>query len=67
MKAVKIAVVDVQGRVLHRYPETRLAPGRYRIDWDGKDEGGQVAAVGVYFAVCDVGPLRSSKKLVLVR
>ena len=67
MKAVKVAVVDVQGRVLHRFPDTRLAPGRYRVDWDGKDENGKTAAVGVYFAVMDVGPIRSSKKLVLVR
>ena len=67
IKPVSIVVVDVQGRVLHRFPNMRLPAGRYRVDWNGRDESGRTAAVGVYFAVVDVGPVRSTKKLVLVR
>jgi PKD repeat protein len=67
VKPVRVAIVDIQGRVVQRFPETRLQPGRYRVDWNGKDEGGNTASVGIYFAVVDVGPARTTEKLVLLR
>jgi hypothetical protein len=41
--------------------------GAYRVDWEGKDDGGEAVSSGVYIYMLDVGGVREMRKLVLLK
>jgi hypothetical protein len=43
-------VHDVQGRVVARQGPFLAAPGEHLLEWDGRTDGGALAAPGVYYA-----------------
>ncbi len=53
--AVRLAVHDLQGRLVRILVAESLPPGCHERVWDGRDEGGRPAASGVYLARL-VGP-----------
>lgn len=66
---VHLAIYSVVGRTVRTLVsgDKVLSPGRYVIEWDGKDEGGRRVAGGIYFARLDVdGRCVASRKLVIV-
>ncbi len=66
---VQVTVYSVAGRLVRTLVsgERAVPPGRYAIEWDGKDEGGRQVAGGMYFARLDVdGRCVASRKLVIV-
>lgn len=46
---VDLAVYDVAGRLVRTLASGMREAGRYAVQWDGKDTGGQRASAGVYF------------------
>ncbi len=46
---VRIILVNMRGEVLYRWPEETMPAGRHRIQWDGRDQAGAMAASGIYF------------------
>jgi hypothetical protein len=46
--AVRLSVVDLQGREVAVLADRGFAPGRYEIHWDGRTDHGQAPA-GLYF------------------
>ncbi len=64
---VRVAVVNAAGRLTRTLMDEVRAPGRYRIVWDGRDLLGNHVASGVYLVHAEVGSLRDSRKLVLLR
>lgn len=46
---VKVAVLDLSGRVVRQLADRSFAPGRHGLTWDGLDASGRVAAPGLYF------------------
>ena len=66
---VDLAVYDVAGRLVARLVDgERLLPGDHRRTWDGRDEAGEPAASGVYFARLETGGGSAATiRLVLLR
>lgn len=64
---VTLAVYDVSGRIVRRLVDDARAAGEYRIEWDGRDEGGRSAASGVYFARLFAGGISVSRKMLILR
>ena len=62
---VSLKVYDVQGRMVRTLIEQDAAPGTFRAQWDGRDDGGAHMARGVYFARLVAGGQTTEKKLVL--
>jgi uncharacterized protein DUF4331/flagellar hook capping protein FlgD len=62
---VSLKVYDVQGRMVRTLVEQDAAPGTFRAQWDGRDDGGARLARGVYFARLVAGKQVTEKKLVL--
>lgn len=46
--AVEVVVFDLAGRPLRTVESAARGAGRYRSSWNGRDEGGRLAAPGVY-------------------
>ena len=64
--AVSLAVFDAQGRRVRTF-DPRFAPGLNDVAWDGADDHGHPAQAGVYFYRLEVGDVRLSRRMVLVR
>jgi hypothetical protein len=50
---VKIVVYDIEWRALRTLLDTLMAPGSGEMDWDGRDDDGNVVEKGVYFIRMD--------------
>jgi immune inhibitor A len=64
---VEMAVYSVDGRLIRTIQRAHLAPGYYRLSWDGRNERGQAVSSGVYFITASAGDIVSSRKVILVR
>lgn len=64
---VRLGIYDLGGRVIRTVLDQQVGPGRHQAIWDGKDDGGQDVARGVYFLRLRAGSFEARKKLVLLR
>jgi hypothetical protein len=64
---VKLQVFDVRGRVVRTLVNEVRAAGAYRIDWDGKDNGGRAAASGLYLYRLEAGDFVQQRKMTLLK
>jgi hypothetical protein len=62
-----VSIVDVSGRIVKRVASGELVPGRYRRDWDGRDEAGRRVASGVYFVRLETGSFAATRKMTRLR
>jgi len=62
-----LAIYDVSGRLVRRFVGARLVAGTCRIEWDGRDERGNDAPSGMYFARIAVEGRTLSRKMVIIR
>ncbi len=65
--AVALSVYDMQGRMVRRLIQGRLAAGRHESVWHGDDDNGRIVANGVYFYVLRVDGQLLSKKCVFMK
>jgi hypothetical protein len=64
---VRLQIIDVSGRVVRNLVEALMQPNRYHFVWDGKDDAGNQAASGTYFARLTAPDGVTAKTLVLVK
>jgi hypothetical protein len=64
---VTMDIYDVQGRLVRRLVNDTFPAGTHVVKWDGRTALGAEAATGVYFVVSQSGPVRASRKIVIVR
>jgi probable HAF family extracellular repeat protein len=64
---VQLTVYDLLGREVRRLVEAALAPGRYKVIWDGRDAAGQPLAGGVYVYRLETGEFTQTRRMVLMR
>jgi hypothetical protein len=65
--AVRLAIYDVEGRVVARLVEAELPAGRHAVEWDGRGAAGERLATGVYFYRMAIGDFVATRKLALVK
>jgi len=65
--AVRLRVYDAVGHLVRVLVDEARAAGHHIASWDGRDEGGQPAAAGVYFCRFEVGESRQSRAMTLVK
>jgi flagellar hook assembly protein FlgD len=63
---VKVAVFDVQGRLVRSLDSGHREAGPHRLQWDGKNEHGNAAATGIYFARVEYGSRALISRIVRV-
>ena len=64
---VRLAIHDVQGRLVRVLVDEVLPAGQHAVEWDGRDGRGQELATGVYLSRLEAGGEVRSRKLALVK
>jgi len=65
---VRVSIYDAAGRhVVTLVDDPAHAPGRHEAIWDGRSEGGESVASGIYFCRMESGDFREVRKMALVR
>jgi hypothetical protein len=65
---VGLRIYDVSGRLVRRLvDETSVAPGRYEVSWEGRDDVGRQVAAGIYFYSLATDDGTETKRMTLVR
>jgi hypothetical protein len=64
---VDLGVYDVGGRLVRRLVRSGLEAGEHRVEWDGRDASGHLAANGSYLCRFRAGGFSSSRMITLVR
>ena len=64
---VRVALYDVQGRLVRTLVDGTRAAGRHSVDWDGADDAGRRVASGVYFYRLSAGERVAERKLLMLR
>lgn len=62
--ATRVALYDVQGRLVKRLVNSWLPAGLHAVTWDGTDDEGRSAGAGVYFARVEANGVRAGQRLV---
>lgn len=60
----KVAVFDLQGRLVKRLHDGWMPAGPHGIAWDGTDDRGATVGAGVYFSRVESNGLRAGQKLI---
>ena len=64
---VSIKLYNVRGQLVRTLVNEHKAPGWYNVDWDGRDQRGNVVASGVYVSRMSTGSFVDTKKLILLK
>ncbi|RIK62322.1 hypothetical protein DCC62_27120 [candidate division KSB1 bacterium] len=64
---IKIEVYNLVGQLVRSLIDAPQAAGRFRLNWDGKDEAGNSVTSGVYLYELQSGNFRAKKKMILMR
>jgi hypothetical protein len=65
--AVDLSIYSVDGRHVKTLVRGTQEIGRYHVTWNGTDDQGVVAKAGLYFVRLDVGGVRQSRLLSVIR
>jgi aminopeptidase N len=64
---ISIAVFDLAGRKVATLADGTADPGRFQVEWDGRDERGNVVASGTYICRLITEDVSLSTKMTLLR
>lgn len=64
---VRLVVYGLDGRLVRRLVQGRLAAGRHEVVWRGRDDQERAVAAGIYLYRLEAGPWAASGKLDLVK
>ncbi len=64
---VELKIYDLLGREMKTLVNEHLAPGSYKVQWDGRNDNGEDAASGVYVYSLKAGNFVGARKMVLMR
>lgn len=64
---VQLAIYDVLGQKVRSLVDAQQQPGRYRLQWDGRTEGGTMASSGVYIYQLNTPSGQIARRLTLLK
>ncbi len=67
VRPVRLAVYNLLGQLVQVLADEKMAPGSYKIMWNGQDAQGQPVPSGVYFYSLSSGSFSHAKKMLLLK
>jgi hypothetical protein len=64
---VKIQVYNVMGQLVKTLVDRKQAQGNYTIQWNGRNNRGQIVATGVYLLKMQAGDFTKVRKMAFIR
>ncbi len=64
---VRLAVYDVDGRLVAALLDAPLPAGRHSATWTGRTDRGEIAASGIYFVRIEAGSFTGTRKMTLLK
>ncbi|MBN2009819.1 VCBS repeat-containing protein [candidate division KSB1 bacterium] len=64
---VNLSVYNVNGQLVKTLVQTTQAAGRYRINWDGRDQVGRIVSAGLYMCRLQASDNVSVRRMVLMK
>lgn len=64
---VDLTIFDVGGRAVRGLMSETLAAGQHTVQWDGRNDAGQLAPTGIYYYMLRAGDSTITRELVLTR
>ncbi|MEZ4654128.1 MAG: M28 family peptidase [Candidatus Eisenbacteria bacterium] len=64
---VKLAIYDVEGRLVRTLADGKLAAGTHRFDWDGRNDAGNLVGSSVYYGTLQAGDRWASRRILVLR
>ncbi len=64
---VRIAMYDIQGRLVTELIDKEVKAGYYSLEWQGKDDAGRKVSAGIYFVKMTTSAYNATRKLVVLR
>jgi hypothetical protein len=65
--AIRLEVVDVQGRTVGVLTDDAWPAGRHSVVWSGETDAGEVVGPGVYFVRIEAGDFTARNKMLLMK
>ena len=62
-----LMIFNILGQIVRSWDETPAYPGTHSVEWDGRNDNGEVIASGVYFYRFQAGEFAETKKMVLLK
>lgn len=64
---VFLGVYDLKGALVKTLVRGTRTPGMYHETWDGRSDGGDLVATGVYLVAVRAGSFKAARKVVMLR
>ncbi len=64
---VELKIYDVLGREIRTVVYGKQPAGKYSVNWDGRDDSGNVVSSGVYICRLSAGNFLETRKMILIR
>jgi hypothetical protein len=64
---VRLVVYNLLGQKVRTLLDERQTSGKKMVVWDGKNDGGEAVASGIYFCRIEAGELAQTKKMLLLK
>jgi hypothetical protein len=64
---VSLTIYDVRGARVRTLVDTRQPAGRYRVEWDGRDNSGTPVGSGIYFYRLATSHFSGTRKMILLK
>lgn len=66
-ETVQLSIFNSLGQKIKTLANGDFSAGSHQLQWDGRDEAGQVAPAGVYYYRLQTGSFQDTKKMLLVK
>ena len=64
---VRIIIYDSMGHIIRRLVDRHMGAGFHQVEWDGRNDKGELIASGVYFYQLSASKQVVAKKMILLR
>lgn len=66
-QTVSLKIYDITGRLIKTFVDGRMQEGVHQIEWNKRDEAGNIVSAGIYTLRFDAGAYSETKRLAVIR